>query len=268
MDGEVKTAIPSRRITEDQLQILSNEYNILHLIYFRSKNQHRQSIWWKYLNILHRQIRNIMKLSVDSLRIKPSKQDKISHKCHQIDNLVHYLLKKIFRKAYFEFNNIITLGQFISLGFTLVGLLSKLYTILIDISGQKGDKSLDQLKLAMSSTIEKTLKVTGVSYIGDDDLGEEIILEDVLVDNPKKRKAEEEEEEEEDVNGKVNVDVKVNDNNDKSKPKSDIPSRTTSTINKANKKIKKKKSNNYGQNSSSSKSKKSSKKTIDDIFGL
>lgn len=38
---------------------LWNMYVVLHLIYHRNKNQHRQGHWWKWLSMLKRCVRNL-----------------------------------------------------------------------------------------------------------------------------------------------------------------------------------------------------------------
>lgn len=120
-------------LSNQQVQDLTNEYEILHLIYFRSKNQHRLLIWWKFANILHRKLRFLLKLFIDIERTK--NKDVREYKRIQIVDTAKYLLFKILKKAFYEFNSIIALGQFIKLGFVLVGLTSKIYAILLKIKG-------------------------------------------------------------------------------------------------------------------------------------
>ncbi|KAK9328113.1 hypothetical protein V1520DRAFT_347014 [Lipomyces starkeyi] len=39
---------------------LRNELEVLHLIVHRNKNQHRQAKWWKYVSIVHRNLKNLV----------------------------------------------------------------------------------------------------------------------------------------------------------------------------------------------------------------
>ncbi|KAK9374636.1 uncharacterized protein V1513DRAFT_445513 [Lipomyces chichibuensis] len=41
---------------------LRNELEILHLIVHRNKNQHRQAKWWKYVSIVHRNLKNLVSI--------------------------------------------------------------------------------------------------------------------------------------------------------------------------------------------------------------
>lgn len=168
-------------LTNEKIKELENEYEILHLVYHRNKNQHRQQVWWKYLNILHRYIRKLLKLNIDIERIKSN--SKIKYKKDQIIEIVRYLSSRnVFRKAYYEFNGIIALGQFIGLGFTLVGLLSKIYNILMLIEGIKP-------KPIESTPTNETNKVT--TKIVSDDLGEIVEVDQILNephDDAQKRK--------------------------------------------------------------------------------
>ncbi len=56
---------PKTILNSSQFQSLKSEFEILHLLYYRNKNQHRRSVWWKYLSILHRRSRRILNLSND-----------------------------------------------------------------------------------------------------------------------------------------------------------------------------------------------------------
>lgn len=165
-------------IASDQKDKLKQEYGILHLIYHRNYNQHRVLIWWKYLNIIHRNVRKILKILVDLELIKNSHQ--IRHKEQQILDIIKYMMKKrVFTKAYYEFNGIIALGQFVTLGLALVGNLSKIYCILQSIKG------VDQI--CKRQTIKET-SVVPHEHWGTDDVGEIVDLDKISEDLQSKRK--------------------------------------------------------------------------------
>lgn len=154
-------------VTSDHKDQLKHEYGILHLIYHRNHNQHRVLIWWKYLNIIHRNIRKILKLLIDLELIKNSQ--KIRQKKQQILDIIKYLIKrKVFTKAYYEFNGVIALGQFVTLGLALLGNLSKIYCILRSFKG---------VDMICKPNIIDEAPVIYSEQSGNDDLGEIIDLD-------------------------------------------------------------------------------------------
>lgn len=129
-------------MTDEQINILTNEYEILHLIYHRSKNQHRQQVWFKHLSILNRKLRSILKLLYDT-QIK-----KTLHKSNQILEVIKYLVaKKVFKRCFYEFHGIVALGQYINLGFALLGSISKIYCLLIDFEGVRDYMNVQQIQV-------------------------------------------------------------------------------------------------------------------------
>ena len=109
-------------LTDEHFDQLVQEVQILQLINHRNKNQHRLLTWWKYFRLLLSQLKRLVILQHHPLlEQNPSQQD-------VIDKLFQ---KKIFTRCYYEFNGIIALGQFLLLGLTLVGSLSKVHEILV-----------------------------------------------------------------------------------------------------------------------------------------
>lgn len=154
-------------VTSDHKDQLKKEYGILHLIYHRNHNQHRVLIWWKYLNIIHRHVRKILKFLIDLELIKNSQ--KIRQKKQQILDIIKYLIKrKVFTKAYYEFNGIIALGQFVTLGLALLGNLSKIYCILRSFKG---------VDIICKPNIIDEAPVIHLEQSGIDDLGEIVDLD-------------------------------------------------------------------------------------------
>ncbi|EAZ63124.2 predicted protein [Scheffersomyces stipitis CBS 6054] len=168
-------------ISPEQTTALTNEYYILHLLYHRGRNQHRLTVWWKYLNILHRYVRKIIKLAVDIARIK-SKAKK-EHKQKQIVDIIVYLdSRKVFTKAYYEFNGVIALGQFINLGLTLVGNLTKIWAILM----QKKKKSSATSSRVTSAEPERDSTPNSTSNKSIDSMS----MDDIFGDTKKPKKKE------------------------------------------------------------------------------
>ncbi|ODV97908.1 hypothetical protein PACTADRAFT_401 [Pachysolen tannophilus NRRL Y-2460] len=108
-----------------QIKSLTNEYEILFLLYHRNKNQHKSSKWFKYLNILVRYLRKLLLLLLPKTRGKNLKERQLG--------IVKYLLRYIIPDSYSAFYSILNLGQFITSGFALIGCLSKIYGILIEV---------------------------------------------------------------------------------------------------------------------------------------
>lgn len=127
--GRIEDFIP-RGVDEPSVgKQLLTEFQILHLIYYRSINQHRVAVWWKYLEMLHRHLRKVV--------VDPTNQYEI-----------RYIKQRLLRKCYYEFNGIIALGQFINLGFTLVGLISRVGDLLDKMEDLSGLRPTKKAKLA------------------------------------------------------------------------------------------------------------------------
>ncbi|ODQ80191.1 hypothetical protein BABINDRAFT_129684 [Babjeviella inositovora NRRL Y-12698] len=144
------------------LQQLQSEYGILHLIYHRNKNQHCNASWWKHLNILHRQLRKIILLRDG--KESPSGGGKCSPKYQHRVRVADYLVNKIIPGAYRHFNGILRLGQFITLGMALIGVLGKVFVLLKSMFGS----SFQTKPQAGSFTSDEMTKGAV------DDLGEEL----------------------------------------------------------------------------------------------
>lgn len=146
---------------------LETEYGITHLLLHRNRNQHRVTVWWKYLNMIHRNIRKLIEHihgSTDARKIL----DRERHREAALEVACYLLKKRLFSKAYYEFNGIIELGQFSTLGMVLVACLSKLYTLVLEIEGLR-----ERLRLpAAGRKPEKTTEVNSF----EEELGEEVVL--------------------------------------------------------------------------------------------
>lgn len=156
----------SVRLAPSKINRLENEFGILHLIYHRNYNQHRVAVWWKLLDMIHRNVRKILfKLrSIDD-----TKKILMKERLHrEAVAVARYMIKKgVFKKASYDFNSIIALGQFVTLGMVLVASLSAIYSL------------VSELHDAASVRVEepKARKPTKVEAFTD--LGEEI-NEDLL----------------------------------------------------------------------------------------
>ncbi|RLV92999.1 Ribonuclease MRP protein subunit RMP1 [Spathaspora sp. JA1] len=121
---------------------LNNEYELVALLHHRSKNQHRQTNWFKHLNITYRHVRKILKLQIDINRLTRKKyHSRVVSKTEEIVQISQGLIKRS-KSMYFTYNSILCLGQFITLGFALLGSLAKIYSLLLEIPGVKVNKSV------------------------------------------------------------------------------------------------------------------------------
>ncbi|GMM29512.1 hypothetical protein DAMA08_022570 [Martiniozyma asiatica (nom. inval.)] len=133
----------------EKLNSLTTEYQILHLIYHRNKNQHGSQFWWKHINLLHRHLRRLIQLILDleewpnnhkvkfhkitkSFKIENISIDK-NHLNLAIEKEIRYIVKKVLPGCYWAFMGIIELGQFINIGFALIGVLGRSWSILSEI---------------------------------------------------------------------------------------------------------------------------------------
>lgn len=101
---------------------LVQELRILHLVYHRNKNQHQRSHWWKRLNMLKRNCNQVVGL----LAVKRVENVKDLSRLYK---LLNGFINKQSIKTYHDFNSVIALGQFVSLGVILIGILARIYAI-------------------------------------------------------------------------------------------------------------------------------------------
>lgn len=175
-------------MNEDTFNSLHNDYDVLYLLQVRSKNQHRQKHWFKFMNITCRHLRKIIKLQIDIMRVTsasngstilPKILSKLEYKRKQIVDLAQHILK-ISRQAYYAYNSILVLGQFITLGFALLGNLASIVQLLSKIPGvkkilRKWDVNVVALgKNDVARDIEQRKANTVGNHEEGDDLGEEI----------------------------------------------------------------------------------------------
>jgi ribonuclease MRP protein subunit RMP1 len=127
------------------LEALQSEVQIIHLLYHRNRNQHRQAKWWKYFSILHRRCMQ--------LAHTPSTTE-------QTSAVATYLVDKICPVAYRYFHGVLAQGSFVSLGIALVACLAKLRSLLVPLIQRK------QLRLLNEPLTTSTMQI--------DDVGETV----------------------------------------------------------------------------------------------
>ncbi|KAK9385047.1 hypothetical protein V1515DRAFT_609530 [Lipomyces mesembrius] len=72
---------------------LRNELEVLHLIVHRNKNQHRQAKWWKYVSIVHRNLKNLVSIPQE-LHKRKSKFEKDAVKVSRAEKRTRKIERK------------------------------------------------------------------------------------------------------------------------------------------------------------------------------
>ncbi|AQZ15881.1 RMP1 (YLR145W) [Zygosaccharomyces parabailii] len=149
---------------------LSQESRILHLIYHRNKNQHQSTHWWKRLNMLKRNCSQVVNLLAQRKITIRSDLAKLYH-------LLHGFRQKQAPRTYYDFNSVIGLGQFVSLGVVLVGILARIYTIygiLLEIYDEQFQKAGFFRVIGQKNTDTKDEQEQLMKFVVEEDFGEEI----------------------------------------------------------------------------------------------
>lgn len=148
------------------LALLETEFGLLHLLYHRNKNQHRVAVWWRRFSIVHRDIRKLIEHIHGSTEEKKIVQRERRRE-QALDLAAHMIRSGVFTKAYYDFNSVIALGQFIALGMVLVACLSKLHGLVLEMDGLR--ERLRAAKPTKTRVVEKTADVA-------EEFGEEIVV--------------------------------------------------------------------------------------------
>ncbi|CCD26018.2 Rmp1p NDAI_0G02430 [Naumovozyma dairenensis CBS 421] len=180
---------------------LHQEFRILHLLYHRNKNQHRLSIWWKRFNMLKRNCAQVIELieyhykqpeyngKMTSSSSSKSKRQKQKIVIIRLYRLIHSMFsKRYLSKMYYDFNGIIALGQFVTLGVVLVGLLGRIYSIYLELFELNRNnfkhvgciiKDIPINKILVNETNQAIMKSINQEELGEE-LGEEISIDDTM----------------------------------------------------------------------------------------
>lgn len=157
---------------------LKNEFDLLYLNYHRNKNQHGSATWFKYLNLMVRHLRKLLSSKCETFQRKS----------------LMYLKGSVIPKLYYAFNTVIAQGQYITLGFALVGSLAKVYSLVSSVDLTQGISILNRMLSDVSVKERKELlldlevgQTIGVP-LDAQDLGEEISMEQLSSINKPKLK--------------------------------------------------------------------------------
>ncbi len=148
---------------KEVVQSLHQEYRYIHLVYHRNKNQHGDTHWWSQFNILKRSISQILR------QCQYNKVERQSCKY-----AIRRFLKIQLPAIYYAFQGLLTMGQFVTLGVVLVGLLARCRSLLLQLQPEE-----EIIEIKKPVEINNDI-IQGISSV-DEDLGLEII-EDMPVE--------------------------------------------------------------------------------------
>lgn len=153
---------------------LGQEVRLLVLVYHRNKNQHRASHWWRSFNILKRdngQILSTLRCLQQTEKDRGKYRDKLLRSLYQ---KLHHLMQVKVKKMYYEFNGVIALGQFVTLGVVLIGLLSRMYDIFTRIQNSYEQEWIRLNLVQVRKDKTATEKAVDTDMIVDEEIGEVI----------------------------------------------------------------------------------------------
>ncbi|KAK6350746.1 hypothetical protein TWF718_003933 [Orbilia javanica] len=224
------SAIPTIPTSPKSLTaILTNDRNILHLLVYKSKNQHRSSLWFKWLQMLKRSIERITDHLTSTYPDDPEsdsdsdsdsdpnsdpEQEKLTILINLLkkDKVFTILLQRLFiaiiPNSHRAFTTLITSTQYAAMGMVMLGCLARVHEVLSPFgdgiveeeAGIDGIKDFKDTIPSISSNYGVGVEVEEEEGDGED-TGEVISRDSITIQKHQRiRKAEtkEEGEEEED----------------------------------------------------------------------
>lgn len=149
------------------IRALEQEYRLILLLNHRNKNQHRVASWYGSFNELKRNCGQIVELlGLTRLKTTCMRDDKWV----KLHRLLQRALFRQLKRWYWDFNSIIALGQFVTLGCVLVALLANVRALYMKI----WELSYDEF-IRCECFIKKIIKGKKESVMDDgEELGEAI----------------------------------------------------------------------------------------------
>lgn len=176
MMGDYKRSKKVERLPYEILGPLLQEQRLISLLYHRNRNQHRVARWWKLFNTLKRVVSQVIRCVQTITPIEINK----------LYNVIHKFIRCHLKKMYYEFNGVITLGQFPTLGVVLVGHLSRIRYSFNEILVFYKDNFAKFYNNSAGSTVQKspnndnTTSYEDSSILSGEEIGE-VIREDDIV---------------------------------------------------------------------------------------
>ncbi|EWG84402.1 Rmp1p [Saccharomyces cerevisiae R008] len=156
---------------DNVIRSLEQEYRLILLLNHRNKNQHRAASWYGSFNEMKRNCGQIITL-FSSRRLQAKRLKDVEWvKLHR---LLQRALFRQLKRWYWQFNGVIALGQFVTLGCTLVTLLANVRALYMRLW------EINETEFIRCGCLIKNLPRTKVKSVVNDveELGE-IIDEDI-----------------------------------------------------------------------------------------
>lgn len=141
---------------------------LLHLIIFRNKNQHRITKWWGSLTLLHRNLKRLIE-ALESPEAGFRKNREATLK------LVTFLKEQIVPRCYLAFSALVADGQFASLGLLLLGCLARVREVLRFEGEEVGGEEVAEVEMEQEGRVAEESAVV----IPTEDFGEAIKRDEV-----------------------------------------------------------------------------------------
>lgn len=158
-----------RRLPRAQMDVLLQEQRLIALLFHRNKNQHRVARWWSQLSALKRAVRDMV--------------DALQHINGRNLNMLYHTTTKFVRtqvrRMYTQFNEVIALCQFPTLGVVLVATLSRVFRLVTEVREFYAEEFAKFKQIQKPSAGKRDMPVDGavaetVLPAGDEEIGEVI----------------------------------------------------------------------------------------------
>lgn len=158
-----------RRLPRAQMDVLLQEQRLIALLFHRNKNQHRVARWWSQLSALKRAVRDVV--------------DALQHMNGRNLNMLYHTTTKFVRtqvrRMYTQFNEVIALCQFPTLGVVLVATLSRVFRLVTEVREFYAEEFAKFKQIQKPSAGRRETHLDGavaetVLPVGDEEIGEVI----------------------------------------------------------------------------------------------
>lgn len=149
---------PTRDVFD--IDAFKQEYHILSLIHYRSKNQHRVSYWWKYFEMMLQRCSQLVDEFEKASRqrdqeiLKKKSKRKYDGRipvwtqCKRIGQIAQFLYSQLIPSAHRNFHSMLAQAAFITLGMALLGATARIYRLITPIvaASKKGAEAARKRK--------------------------------------------------------------------------------------------------------------------------
>ncbi|KAI5820065.1 hypothetical protein BZA77DRAFT_384813 [Pyronema omphalodes] len=186
---------PKPPLDPEQLKLLRDDSDLLHLLFYRNKNQHSITLWWQWFATLRR---NLSKLLAEHDLITAAKNTPDRKAALQkYTERVAFMRKVVVPATFDAFGNVIAQKNFAPLGLVLMACLARVWRMVKpteeELEEQREREMEERLKKVEKMAAKVTEEDVGVvisrdAYggISDEEMGEVISREDYESLAPKK----------------------------------------------------------------------------------